>query len=517
MAITTDQINEAKQQGYSDNEIADYLSNNGYSDQIKEARNNGYGDDEIVGFLSQKLQTQTQQPEINNIETQPNVSKADTTWRSLLKGATLGFADEAAGVIGALGARAVRPDLFKDQSFYDVYKESRDIQRQSNLQSEQQNPKTAFISELAGSIASPANKFIFRNAKTYGDVAKSSGLLGAIQGLGKTQDATNTKQTLTDIGINAGFGVAGGIAGKAIGDKVANIGNKKPELVKADDIKALSTSFYQKAADKGGVLKPHVANEFVDEIQSIAPQTELGKLIGGDSPITKLTEKLNLFKDKPISLSAAQEVDELLGDQIDNFVDRATGGITKDGLKIQKIQNTFRKIVYNPSENDVIGGKGGFDSLKDGIRLWSAQARLRDIEKIITRAELTDNPATALKAGFRNLYSNGSRLRGFSDLEKKLIEKAAQTGVVGDMLKTFGSRLIPIGSVLTGGGLSGTALSQAGSLASRSAASKLQLQRANKVADEIANRALGRTSQQATGKTIGSIIGANLTTNAISK
>lgn len=468
---------------------------------------------------TQGMQQQPQnQPEIANIEPQqPNVSKLETAGRSTLQGATLGFADEAAGVIGALSARAVRPDLFKDQSFYDVYKESRDIQRQSNLQSEQQNPKTAFVSELAGSIASPANKFIFRNAKTYGDVAKSSGLLGAIQGLGKTEDITKPKQTLADIGLNAGAGAAGGVMGKAVGDKVANIGTKKPELVKADDIKAISTSFYQKAAEKGGVLKPHVANKFVDEIQNIAPQTELGKLIGGDSPITKLTKKLNLFKDKPISLSAAQEVDELLGDQIDNFVDRATGGITKDGLKIQKIQNTFRKIVYNPSENDVFGGKGGFDSLKDGIRLWSAQARLRDIEKIITRAELTDNPTTALKTGFRNLHSNGSRLRGFSDSEKKLIKKAAETGVVVDMLKTMGSRLIPIGSVLTGGGLSGAALSQAGSLASRSAATKLQLQRANKVAEEIANRALGRANQKATDKGLGSIIGANLATNRISK
>lgn len=465
----------------------------------------------------QQQQIQTQQPEINNIETQPNISKADTAWRSALQGATLNFADEAAGAIGALGAKAIRPDLFKDQSFYDVYKESRDIQRQRNLQSEQQNPKTAFISELGGSIASPANKFIFGNAKTYGDVAKSSGLLGAIQGLGKTKDITKPKDTLADIAINSGVGVVGGVIGKAAGDKIANIGTKKPELVKADDIKAISGSLYQKAAEKGGVLKSDIANKFVDEIQSIAPQTELGKIIGGDSPVTKLTEKLNLFKDKPISLGAAQEVDELLGDQIDNFVDRATGGITKDGLKIQKIQNTFRKIVDSASENDIIGGKDGFASLKEGRRLWSAQARLRDIEKIITRAELTDNPATALKTGFRNLYSNPSRLRGFSDSEKELIKKAAETGVVVDMLKTMGSRLIPIGSVLTGGGLSGTALSQAGSLVSRSAATKLQLQRANKVAEEIANRALGRANQKATDKGLGSIIGANLATKPISE
>lgn len=122
MPITTDQINEAKQQGYSDSEIADYLSNKGYSDQIKEARNNGYGDDEIVGFLSQKLQPQTQ-PENrssllqNLLEAPQAIGKAELNLASglpeSLGNAAIG-AVQTATDLGEAGARFVERKIYGD-------------------------------------------------------------------------------------------------------------------------------------------------------------------------------------------------------------------------------------------------------------------------------------------------------------------------------------------------------------------------------------------------------------------
>jgi hypothetical protein len=129
--------------------------------------------------------------------------------------------------------------------------------------------------------------------------------------------------------------------------------------------------------------------------------------------------------------------------------------------------------------------KAGFDALKEGRMLWSKQAKLRDIERIITRAEMSDNPATTIKTGFRTLFNNANKVKYFNETEKKLIKKAATTGIITDSLRTIGSRLIPIGSIVAGGGLPSTMASTLTSTASRNLASKSQIAKAEKLAEAI--------------------------------
>jgi soluble lytic murein transglycosylase-like protein len=266
----------------------------------------------------------------------------------------------------------------------------------------------------------------------------------------------------------------------------------KPVIQKttSDDIRMMANRAYQAADDTGGILKPDVTNKFIDEIEGLAPQTAQGKALAGDNALTKNTEILRTFRGQPITLKSAQEIDEILGDKIDEFVDKTTGAISKEGKKLLDVQNAFRKSMDNATEADVVGGnRGGFESWKQGKKLWSQAAKLRDVEKIIQRAEFTDNPATAIKTGFRNLYVNKARMRGFAPDEARLIKKAAETGVISDALRTFGSRLIPMGVAVSGGGLGATAAAQAGSMASRGAATKIQVNRAGRVADAIAANA----------------------------
>jgi hypothetical protein len=152
----------------------------------------------------------------------PNISKTETAARSAAQGYTFGFADEFEGAarnLGVKAARSVEKAIYGNNIIPQTsYKEQRDITRQRNLESENINPKTAFFAELGGSIANPANKFLFGNAKTYKDVAKGSAAFGASYGAGKTEDFSKPGQTLLDIGVNTALSTAGGAAGKSIVD-----------------------------------------------------------------------------------------------------------------------------------------------------------------------------------------------------------------------------------------------------------------------------------------------------------
>jgi len=60
MPALLDKINTAKQSGYSESEILDYLDNQpDMQGKIKTARDSGYGDNEILGYLSKSETTQT--------------------------------------------------------------------------------------------------------------------------------------------------------------------------------------------------------------------------------------------------------------------------------------------------------------------------------------------------------------------------------------------------------------------------------------------------------------------------
>ncbi len=301
--------------------------------------------------------------------------------------------------------------------------------------------------------------------------------------------------------------IVGGLAG-AKGLQKAEVGFEKilkdntsgvlkTKQATSSDIASKANDAYESADKLGGVLKPAVTNKFINEVDSLQRQTAQGKALAGESEFTKTSQVLREFKDQPITLRAAQEIDEELSDRIDGLIDRQTGILNQQGKKILDIQSKFRETIDSASEADVLGGKAGFNSLKEGRRLWSAQARLRDVERIISRAEMSDNPATAIKTGFKNLASNPARMRGFSKNEQDLIRKAAKSGIVSDALKTFGSRLLPLGTAVAGGGFGATATAQATSLASRGAATKMQVNRATKVANTVANRALNPPSTQA--------------------
>lgn len=454
-------------------------------EMLNEARSRGLVEKPMSQYSGGKFYTQPVEATPDDLEyykslprTQPSKGpRADIPSENLQrlsmlqKGMTFGFGEEMAGMMGA----------------------DKDYLRRGMEVAREERPGESMALEIAGGIMTglgPGKKAMELTArglpKTVATMTPKQKLMavgGATGGLYGAGEAVEGERI--EGAVKGGlFGLGTGFALGTINGRVAKMFGKKEIPFTSDDVKQLSSQAYKRAEEQGGVLLPRVTNRFLDSARKrVMPRTEAGRLVGGKGKVAEVMENLEQLRGKNLTLREAQEIDEFLSDMIDGATDM--GKLTKEGKKLFDVQNAFRATIDNAPAIDVAGGKAGFSSLKEGRRLWSQSAKLRDIERIITRAEMTDNPATSLKSGFRTLYNNPKRMRGYNTAERAAIKKAAESGVVTDLLKTAGSRLVPIITASVGGGLGPSAVAAAGSMASRGAATKVQLAKARKIADVI--------------------------------
>jgi hypothetical protein len=256
-------------------------------------------------------------------------------------------------------------------------------------------------------------------------------------------------------------------------------------------VRELGSRAFQAAETKGGALNEAVANKFYNEIMKIRPQTMEGRVFFGESQVSKLFDKIPELMNRPMTLRAAQEIDEALGDlaysTMDNF-----GRMSKDGKKFIDMQAALRNTIDAVDEKMVIGGKEGFNAIKEARKYWSTSLKMRDIERIISRAQNMEQPVTAIKTGFRNLLQRGDKLKGYSAQEVSAIKKAANTGVFTDIVRLAGSGLVPIGMGIGGtavsGPMGGTISALAGAAlqqGAKKAGTAIQMNKANKVLEEL--------------------------------
>jgi hypothetical protein len=84
----------------------------------------------------------------------------------------------------------------------------------------------------------------------------------------------------------------------------------------------------------------------------------------GDTAITGLVDRILAFRDEPISLQGAQEIDERLGDLIDKEFDMK--GLSKEGHNLLDLQTTFRNMILDAGPADTTNGTVGFEAIKHG-------------------------------------------------------------------------------------------------------------------------------------------------------
>jgi hypothetical protein len=447
---------------------------------------------DAINYIQRKQdapQQQKQQP------SEPlDTSTGRTVFDQAMQGGTFGFSDEISDRIGALIASQMM-----GKPYNEMLETARTGTKERLDKQLQDRPVLSIASNIAGGLVTGGAGAATKTGTAVGNSLRTGNLAaraakgaaagaasGAAYGAGTADEGERLSGAGTGALVGGALGAAAPVASAGLSKLNTALGKYSP-IPNADDLRKVASQSYKLAEQKGGILKPEFTNQFVDEIQKLKPQTEIGKIVGGDSPFTKVVEKVSAIRDKPITLEAAQELDELLGEAIDDFTDM--GRVTKQGKKLLDVQSTFRSMIEDAGEDLIEGGKEGFAALKEGRKLWATSRKLADIERIINRAELTDNPATSIKSGFRVLLSNPNRLKGFSPEEIKAMRQAAKDGIVPDALRTlFGSRLLPIITGASGGGLGATATASALSMASRGAATKAKLGEAYNVARTVANQ-----------------------------
>lgn len=136
----------------------------------------------------------------------------ETIARHGTQGLTYGFADEAAGGLGALGE--VASGMSPSSKLGELYAEYRNAHRARDKEAAAASPMTAKVAELAGGIFAPGG-VAGRTATAGAKIGRAIGT-GALQGVGSSED-----ETPGDLAKEAAKGGAGGLLGLGVGAAVS--------------------------------------------------------------------------------------------------------------------------------------------------------------------------------------------------------------------------------------------------------------------------------------------------------
>src|SRR5690606_32231755 len=109
-----------------------------------------------------------------------------------------------------------------------------------------------------------------------------------------------------------------------------------------------------------------------------------------------------------------------------------TGKMDNTGRILTQLQGKIRQAMQKPDKSMIVGGQEGFDAYFRAMNEWKKSYKLNDIENIMNRAEMMENPMTGLRTGFRNLYLKNKGIGSYSKEELDAIQKMAKRSNIGD-------------------------------------------------------------------------------------
>ena len=246
---------------------------------------------------------------------------------------------------------------------------------------------------------------------------------------------------------------------------------------------------YNAADATGGNLAPQAVNTWLDNSAKILPQTNEAKVALGETPATQFMDRIQAFRDKPLSFQAADEIDKGIGGKITSAM---RSGDKEEAARLSGIQDNLRQAVQTLPDTS--------SNITEAKQAFSASSKMRDVENILTDAQSADVPATAIKNGFKSLAKQlRNNPKGYTPEEIDAIEDASKTGLVTGLMKTLGGKLISHMTALAagaGGGavgglpgaIAGFSAAEGGGYAMRQAAAAMQRAKGQKVLDILGNR-----------------------------
>ncbi len=182
------------------------------------------------------------------------ISPTESAVRGLAQGASLGFADELTGGLGALSETVLGGRPLSD--FGDIYAKERDESRANYDAAKEYNPKTYMGAEIGGGIATAfvpgLGALNAAKGAQIGTVMGKGALQGALTGLGGSS-ADDVKEMAADTAMGGTLGAIGGglgySAGKAIGGVTDTLADSKVGQYLLNKYRALSGGVADKLDD----------------------------------------------------------------------------------------------------------------------------------------------------------------------------------------------------------------------------------------------------------------------------
>lgn len=402
--------------------------------------------------------------------------------RSGLQGLTLGAGDEiVAGGASLLSGNSYDTELKRER---DRLNAGRD-----------QYPVTAGASEVAGALALPlgalaASKNLPMMARV-GASAAEGGTLAGVYGFNAADDGSRLQAAKESAVFGAGVGAAAPLAGgalKALMDRrAASKGIKAAarNAPSADQLRAQANAAFDRVDKSGVVIKPDVMDNAASGIISGMKSSGLDQVGGGLSLTPQSSRLADLLggatKTNPsgVPFGELRNLRRKAAIPAGNFTNR-----TESALGSQAI-NGIDDLIASLDPSKVKSGNPATIArdYAEANKAWATFRKNETIMNIIDKAQdYVSGTESGLQNGFSKLLRNDKAMRGFSDMEKKLIRKAASKTPTGAMIRQIGKLGFSLGggsNALGGaaglgfGGMAGSTFGPAGAAIGAAATSVL--------------------------------------------
>jgi len=299
------------------------------------------------GLTLEQLQAMGAQPYEEPAPPEPSTLSA--LGRGALQGASFGFADEIAGLIGKLQG--------KD------YATERDAVREANAAAQRAHPLAYGGGEIGAGLATAVvpGLGVAKGASALKVGLQGAGL-GALSAAGSSE-ATDASGIARDVGEGAAVGGVGGAALHVLGGKLAGTIERSPELADEQALRALAGS-----ESSAGSARWSKARALVKDPQIRSELTQAGELGGKQTSLRALAGKST---DEVRAFVAAQK--ERIGSTLDAIYDATDG--KSGGMRVSNIVDSLdariAKLSATPGNQPFV--KALEDTRADVLRSWAPQ------------------------------------------------------------------------------------------------------------------------------------------------
>lgn len=408
----------------------------------------------------------------------------------------LDIAEPVAEFLGAKDTTKTIKDLKK--SGFDVEQQYREKGEGSGL--------GGFLGEAIGGAISPAGVAALATAPASGTLglAWQGAKLGALTGATAPLEEGQSRTASGAIGAGAGAVLtpltakATAVLAKKANQAFNALRGKSPVIKSADELKALAEPLYAiKNAASQTALKPSAYGQAGLKLEKIAKPKgfarEQEQKSGKDAVYNFYQENLLPLAKRNITLDDFDVVDDAFQKAIDDVAPNSLLGKSGDKpaqARLMQMRQIFHDTIQSAPDSAFIGGKGGAIAWRQADRIKAAEYATRDLDTLIQKSMDKDQPAKAIQTGLAQILNSPRYSKAFNAKEKELMRDAIKTGVIGEGLRTLGSRLGALGALLTGGLETAAAVTGAGVL-TREAAEQARVKGIDTVKQAITSRAIG--------------------------